>query len=569
MAIQEMPIGYDSFEMVRQNDCYYVDKTFLIKQLIKKKALVTLITRPRRFGKSLNMSMLDCFFDNTRKNTDDLFRGLKIENEPEYSERNKYPTIFITLKSVGRLTFEDTYGKLVAIIAQLYSKHSYLFESTDIAEPDRIAIDHILKKIPTDDELTNSLYLLSKIMYQHYGKKAIILIDEYDVPMAKGNANNYYDKITDIVRSMFDDGLKTNEYLQMAIVTGCLRISKESIFTGLNHLDVYSISDTMYDEYFGFNETEVDTLLAHTNLSHMKPTIKEWYDGYRFGDAEIYCPWDVLSYVSRLMENPNSKPQNFWANTSSNDIIKQFLNVDDIDVTDDFETLLRGETIQKPILEDIVYEELTKDESNFWTVLYLTGYLTSVPEETPIIQEKVETEEDNSQINVGNYMSLRIPNREILILFMNTVNQWFNDKMKFTDRSELINAIWNGDAGNIQSIVTDMLYDTISYFDSYEYYYHGFMAGLLVGVRGCRVVSNREFGKGRSDIDFIQKSKRRVVIIEVKRTDDESKLSSLCDKGLKQIDDEKYAYPFEKQKMSIIKIGMAFCGKECMVKVKK
>ena len=569
MAIQEMPIGYDSFEMVRQNDCYYVDKTLLIKQLIKKKALVTLITRPRRFGKSLNMSMLDCFFDNTRKNTDDLFRGLKIENEPEYSERNKYPTIFITLKSVGRLTFEDTYGKLVAIIAQLYSKHSYLFESTDIAEPDRIAIDHILKKIPTDDELTNSLYLLSKIMYQHYGKKAIILIDEYDVPMAKGNANNYYDKITDIVRSMFDDGLKTNEYLQMAIVTGCLRISKESIFTGLNHLDVYSISDTMYDEYFGFNETEVDTLLAHTNLSHMKPTIKEWYDGYRFGDAEIYCPWDVLSYVSRLMENPNSKPQNFWANTSSNDIIKQFLNVDDIDVTDDFETLLRGETIQKPILEDIVYEELTKDESNFWTVLYLTGYLTSVPEETPIIQEKVETEEDNSQINVGNYMSLRIPNREILILFMNTVNQWFNDKMKFTDRSELINAIWNGDAGNIQSIVTDMLYDTISYFDSYEYYYHGFMAGLLVGVRGCRVVSNREFGKGRSDIDFIQKSKRRVVIIEVKRTDDESKLSSLCDKGLKQIDDEKYAYPFEKQKMSIIKTGMAFCGKECMVKVKK
>ena len=569
MAIQEMPIGKDSFEKLREGGYYYVDKTLLIKQLLTKRAEVTLITRPRRFGKSLNMSMLDCFFDNTRKNTDDLFRGLKIENEPEYSERNKYPTIFITLKSVGRLTFEDTYGKLVAIIAQLYSKHSYLFESTDIAEPDRIAIDHILKKIPTDDELTNSLYLLSKIMYQHYGKKAIILIDEYDVPMAKGNANNYYDKITDIVRSMFDDGLKTNEYLQMAIVTGCLRISKESIFTGLNHLDVYSISDTMYDEYFGFNETEVDTLLAHTNLSHMKPTIKEWYDGYRFGDAEIYCPWDVLSYVSRLMENPNSKPQNFWANTSSNDIIKQFLNVDDIDVTDDFETLLRGETIQKPILEDIVYEELTKDESNFWTVLYLTGYLTSVPEETPIIQEKVETEEDNSQINVGNYMSLRIPNREILILFMNTVNQWFNDKMKFTDRSELINAIWNGDAGNIQSIVTDMLYDTISYFDSYEYYYHGFMAGLLVGVRGCRVVSNREFGKGRSDIDFIQKSKRRVVIIEVKRTNDESKLSALCDKGLKQIDDEKYAYSFEKQKMSIIKIGMAFCGKECMVKVKK
>ena len=230
---------------------------------------------------------------------------------------------------------------------------------------------------------------------------------------------------------------------------------------------------------------------------------------------------------------------------------------------------MRGETIQKPILEDIVYEELTKDESNFWTVLYLTGYLTSVSEETPIIPEKVETDEDNSQINVGNYMSLRIPNREILVLFMNTVNQWFNDKMKFMDRSELINAIWDGDAENIQSIVTDILYDTISYFDSYEYYYHGFMAGLLVGVRGCRVVSNREFGKGRSDIDFIQKSKRRVVIIEVKRTNDESKLSALCDKGLKQIDDEKYAYSFEKQKMSIIKIGMAFCGKECMVKVKK
>ena len=569
MTIQEMPIGYDSFEMVRENDCYYVDKTMLIKRLVKKKAWVTLITRPRRFGKSLNMSMLDCFFDVTRNNTDELFRGLKIESEPEYSERHKYPTIFLSFKDVKDNTFSGALSLLKDVFSDFCDKHLDWLEGSTLNEYEKQYFNALHFKTISKDDLKSAIFMITRMAYKTHGTKVVLLIDEYDVPLAQGDSKGYYDDIINVISTLYGKALKGNEYLQFAVVTGCLRIAKESIFTGLNNFSVYSITDPLYDECFGFTEQEVDNLLTYTNLSQFKSIVKEWYDGYRFGDTEIYCPWDVLNYVSRLMDNVDSKPQNFWANTSSNDIIKKFLNVDNLDVTDDFETLLRGETVQKPILEDIVYGELTESEFNFWTVLYLTGYLTSVPEETPMITEKVETNEDNSQIAVGNYMSLRIPNREILILFMNTVNQWFNEKMKFTDRSELINAIWNGDAGNIQSIVTDMLYDTISYFDYYEYYYHGFMAGLLIGVKGCRVVSNREFGKGRSDIDFIQKSKRRVVIIEVKRTGDESKLSALCDEGLKQIDDEKYAYPFEKQKMSVIKIGIAFCGKECMVKVKK
>lgn len=569
MAIQEMPIGKDSFEKLREGGYYYVDKTLLIKQLLTKKAEVTLITRPRRFGKSLNMSMLDCFFDVTRNNTDELFRGLKIENEPEYSERHKFPTIFLSFKDVKDNTFRGALSLLKDVFSDFCDKHLDWLEGSILNEYEKQYFNALHFKTISEDDLKSAIFMITRMAYKKYGTKVVLLIDEYDVPLAQGDSKGYYDDIINVMSTLYGKALKGNEYLQFAVVTGCLRIAKESIFTGLNNFSVYSITDPLYDECFGFTEQEVDDLLIYTNLTRFKPIVKEWYDGYRFGDTEIYCPWDVLNYVSRLMDNIDSKPQNFWANTSSNDIIKKFLNVDNLDVTDDFETLLRGETIQKPILEDIVYGELTESEFNFWTVLYLTGYLTSVPEETPIIPEKGETDEDDSQIAVGNYMALRIPNREILILFMNTVNQWFNDKMKFMDRSELINAIWDGDAENIQSIVTDMLYDTISYFDSYEYYYHGFMAGLLIGVKGCRVVSNREFGKGRSDIDFIQKSKRRVVIIEVKRTDDESKLSDLCDKGLKQIDDEKYAYPFEKQKMSILKIGMAFCGKECMVKVKK
>ena len=569
MTIQEMPIGYDSFEMVRENDCYYVDKTMLIKRLVKKKAWVTLITRPRRFGKSLNMSMLDCFFDVTRNNTDELFRGLKIESEPEYSERHKYPTIFLSFKDVKDNTFSGALSLLKDVFSDFCDKHLDWLEGSTLNEYEKQYFNALHFKTISKDDLKSAIFMITRMAYKTHGTKVVLLIDEYDVPLAQGDSKGYYDDIINVISTLYGKALKGNEYLQFAVVTGCLRIAKESIFTGLNNFSVYSITDPLYDECFGFTEQEVDNLLTYTNLSQFKSIVKEWYDGYRFGDTEIYCPWDVLNYVSRLMDNVDSKPQNFWANTSSNDIIKKFLNVDNLDVTDDFETLLRGETVQKPILEDIVYGELTESEFNFWTVLYLTGYLTSVPEETPMITEKVETNEDNSQIAVGNYMSLRIPNREILILFMNTVNQWFNEKMKFTDRSELINAIWNGDAGSIQSIVTEILYDTISYFDSYEYYYHGFLAGLLVGVRGCRVVSNRESGDGRSDINFIQKSKRRVAIIEVNRTKDETELSSLCDVGLKQIDDEKYAYPFEKQKMSVIKIGMAFCGKECMVKVKK
>ena len=553
MAIQEMPIGYDSFEMVRQNDCYYVDKTLLIKQLIKKKALVTLITRPRRFGKSLNMSMLDCFFDNTRKNTDDLFRGLKIENEPEYSERNKYPTIFITLKSVGRLTFEDTYGKLVAVIAQLYSKHSYLFESTDISETDRIAIDHIIKKKPTDDELTNSLHLLSKIMYKHYGEKAIILIDEYDVPLSKGNTYNYYPKITDIIRAMFDDALKGNDYLEMAVVTGCLRIAKESFFTGLNNPSVDSISKPRIDEFFGFTESEVDRILSDYGIEEKKSIIKEWYDGYQFGKFDVYCPWDVINYVSALTDFEEAEPLCYWANTSGDDMIRPFLKRNRSKLGDYFTTLLRGGTVEATINEKLTYLDLKSNELDiFWSLLYLCGYLTTV---------KYNRATGSAE--------LKIPNQEVKIIFKDSITQWFKNDVVPTVLENIIRQTWTCDENGLQNSIGDLLFKVISFYDYDENFYHAFVAGVLA-VSQYDVKSNRENGEGRTDVTVKDIEHVRAAVFEFKIAQTPDELEERAHAAIKQIDEKGYAKQLAYDGYrEIIKIGIGYFKKRCVVKIEK
>lgn len=553
MAMKEMPIGKDSFEKLREGGYYYVDKSLLIKQLLIKKAEVTLITRPRRFGKSLNMSMLDCFFDNTRENTDELFNGLKIENEPEYSERHKYPTIFITLKGVGRLTFEDTYEKLIQVIAQLYDRHSYLFDSPKISETDRIAIDNIRKTTPRKIDLTNSLYLLSKIMYQHYGKKAIILIDEYDVPLSKGNTYNYYSKITDIIRSMFDDALKGNNYLEMAVVTGCLRIAKESLFTGLNNPSVDSISKPRIDEFFGFTESEVDTILSDYGIEEKKSIIKEWYDGYQFGRFDVCCPWDVINYVSALTDYDEAEPLCYWANTSGDDIIRPFLKRNRSKLGDFFTTLLKGGTVEATINEKLTYLDLNSNELDiFWSLLYLCGYLTTV-----------------KYNRATGSAVLKIPNQEVKIIFKDSITQWFKNDVVPTVLETIVRQMWTCDENGLQSSIGDLLFKVISFYDYDEEFYHAFVAGILA-VSQYDVKSNRENGEGRTDVTVKDVEHVRAAVFEFKIAETPDDLEERAVAAIKQIEEKGYAKQLAYDGYrEIIKIGIGYFRKRCFVKIEK
>ena len=555
MSQKNMPIGKDDFSKIREGNYYYVDKTMLIKQIVDAGAEVTLITRPRRFGKSLNMSMLDCFFDVTRKNSKELFDGLKITEETELCRdwMNQYPTIYITLKSVSRMTFEDSYGKLVLIIAQLFSKHSFLFESDNLSETDRIAIDHIVKKQPTDDELTNSLYLLSKLMYQHYGKKAIILIDEYDVPMSKGNTYGYYPKITDIIRSMLDDALKTNEYLQMGVVTGCLRIAKESIFTGLNNPAIDSISKGRIDEFFGFTESEVDQILSDYGFEDKKPIIKEWYDGYQFGRFDVYCPWDVINYISDLRTFDDAEPQCYWANTSGVDVIRPFLKKFRAKLSDYFTVLFNGGTVNAVINEKLTYLDInSSDLDNFWSLLYLCGYLTT------------------TRVNgKANATALKIPNEEIKIILQQSITQWFKNDVVPNNLEEILRQMWACDDIGLQNSIGDLLFKAISFYDYSEEFYHAFLAGILV-TSPYDVKSNRENGEGRTDVTLEDLENRRAAIFEFKVAKNPEDLEERACAAIKQIDDRGYAKQllYEGYK-EIIKIGIGYFKKRCVVKIEK
>lgn len=551
-----MPIGKSDFAKVRTAGDYYIDKTMLIKQITASSAEVTLFTRPRRFGKSLNMSMLQHFFD-IREDSESLFEGLTISKNKTLCDNwmNKYPTILVSFKDVGSSNFESAFELLKSIISKLYESHDYLL-SCKLTKRQEKLFNSFLMGESSKIGLTDCLYLLTDIMYHKYeNTPVILLIDEYDVPMAKGDANGYYRDITDIMSVMLSKALKDNPYIKFAVLTGCLRIAKESIFTGLNNPKSYSILDYGFQEYFGFTDSEIDRLLADTGFTEYKEKIKQWYDGYHFGDTDIYCPWDVLNYVSDLQQKTGIEPKNYWANTSGNDVIRQYLEIDDVSPHSDFETLLAGKCIKKTIAEDITYDNLLSSEENFWSVLLMTGYLTVVPE------NEVDAESVSNDME-GVY--LRLVNNEIKELFSRTVVSWFKNKMLKEDRTELFKAIWSGDAETITDELCGFLGDSISFYDYHEIFYHAFLTGLLSGVKGIIIKSNSETGTGRADVVLQYPRKGLVAIFEFKSAKSEAAMNKKCDEALKQIETRKYSFPFRHN--TVFKYGIAFFEKQCLVK---
>ncbi|MCC8103096.1 MAG: ATP-binding protein [Clostridiales bacterium] len=559
MANIHLPYGIDLFETVRKNHCYYIDKTHLIHELLSIQFSVNLITRPRRFGKTLAMSMLASFFD-IRKDSREFFKGLKISNNRELCAQwmNQWPVIFLTLKDVSGRDFQDAYGMLQYTIANLCNEHIYLMQDEEILSADKEIFSRLCFRKGDLSDIKNALSTLLRMMRTHYGKEVILLVDEYDVPLAKANDYGYYEDMLNVIRTLLGMSWKSNSDLKFAVVTGCLRVAKESIFTGANNFVSSSISDTRYQDCFGFTEAEVSQILADAELSEALPEMKRWYDGYRFGTTEIYCPWDVLLHVLALNENENAVPGNYWLDTSHNNIIRKFIELPGIYVNDKFETLLAGGVIQERIREDLTYDIAHSSEDNLWSILYLTGYLTQVlPEELP---EGMTPQEGKT--------SLRIPNEEVKSVFRDTVQAWFEASIVARDRSELFHEWWNGEDEKLTKNVSDILFDTISYFDYKEDFYHAFLAGMFSGA-GYEVKSNSEQGKGRADITIKERRHRRAIVIEAKWTGKKkgSTLESECQEALDQIQKEQYTRNLQIEGYrTILCYGAAFLGKDCLIR---
>lgn len=552
MTQYNIPIGISEFEKIRKNDYYYVDKTELIQVLLKTEpAEITLFTRPRRFGKTLVMSMLASFFDIRRENRD-LFKGLKVAKDQKLCQEwmNQWPVIFLSFKDVGGECFEDAYGLLQSVISQLYVEHTYLEESMEIDESYKDIFGRLKRRQGNKTDVQISLRVLMRMMQIYYGKQVILLIDEYDVPMAKAGNKAYYNEMLDVIGTMMSQALKDNTALKFSVITGCLRISKESIFTGTNNFVADTIADERFSNYFGFTNEEVQRLLEDTGNIKYQGQIKKWYDGYCFGKTEIYCPWDVLCYLNKLAFESESEPENFWENTSHNDIIRTFLSYEGMDVTDSFERLLAGETIEVEITDNLTYENLTDSEENLWSVLYLTGYLT----------------EDNRQPLQGkSKVFLKIPNAEIMDIFRKSVVRWFDERIAVRDRSSLFKALWNEDVSSLSELISDLLFETISYHDYAESFYHAFLAGLFANA-GYIVESNYESGLGRPDLIIKDKKKRQAVIIEIKIADGTQSLQKAAEKAKDQINDMRYANVISAQGyQKVIKYGASFYQKNCLI----
>ena len=558
---KKLPIGIDGFEKIRTNDFYYVDKTMFIAELLQNWGEVNLFTRPRRFGKTLNMSMLKCFFEIGGKK--ELFNGLQISQDKKLCEEymGKFPVISISLKSVDGLSFEAACAALRSVIGDEAARFQFLPESGNLSKNEREryeALIHTEKGLfAMDDELlVNSLKTLSRLLAKHYGRNVILLIDEYDVPLDKAFQAGYYDKMLSLLRNMLGNALKTNDALHFAVLTGCLRISKESVFTGLNNLNVMTVSDPYFCDSFGFTEEEVRELLQYYGLEDYRDIVHDWYDGYRFGDQAIYCPWDVIKYAQILLRDKNAKPDNYWANTSGNDLVSHLLEHADQTTKYDVEKLINGETITKSIRQELTYRDIDDSVDNVWSVLYSTGYLTG-------------THAENADADV---FTLRIPNGEIRKLFCGLVQDWFRE-MTRSDVSRInrfCRAFPAGDVSTIQDMLHDYLWDSISVRDTAvrmnrkENFYHGMLLGLLQSQGTWGVQSNAETGRGYSDIS-IRTPERIGIVIELKYAHD-GDLKKACAEALSQIEEKKYAVGLQREGMKkIVKYGIAFCEKECMV----
>lgn len=557
-GLKKLPIGIENFEKLRQEDFYYIDKTQLIEQLLTRWGEVNLFTRPRRFGKSLNMSMLQSFFEIGKDKT--LFDGLRISDNQELCEKyqGKFPVVSVSLKGINGATYEEARRFLIKTINEEARRLSVLSDSTELDETDHELLTQLKKKEMTNDSLVYSIRELTELLEKHYGRKVIVLIDEYDVPLAKANENGYYDEMVLLVRNLFENALKTNSSLKFAVLTGCLRIAKESIFTGLNNFKDYSITDKSFDETFGFTDAEVRELLRYYGQEKYYETVKEWYDGYRFGNVDVYCPWDVINFCSDHLADPGLEPKNYWANTSGNSVISHF--IDSVGKPQkltrmELEQLVNGGIVQKEINSELTYKELYSSIDNLWSTLFMTGYLTQRGEPS------------------GNRYNLVIPNREIRNIITNHILKMFKENVKDDGKtvSDLCDALLNKNPEKVELIFTEYMKKTISIRDTFarkptkENFYHGLLLGILGFKENWSVMSNRESGDGFGDILIRIEDEDVGIVIEIKYADD-GNLQGECEKALQQIIDIRYTEALEQEGIhTIIKYGIACYRKKCKV----
>lgn len=555
MQTKRLPVGIEDFSELRTENYYYADKTGLIRDLLNAGGKVCLFTRPRRFGKTLNMSMLKCFFN---IGTDPaLFDGLAISRETALCREymGKYPTLFLSLKDVDGPDFETAANALRRCIRFEILRLKFLADSERIEEPEKRGLMRFLTESETEDDVLGSLKMLCALLYRHYGRKVILLIDEYDVPLDKAFQNGYYEKMVSLIRGLLGPALKTNEFLQLAVLTGCLRVSRESIFTGLNNLEVNTIVDRDHDEHFGFTEAEVQALLSFYDLEDASGAMRAWYDGYRFGDTAIYCPWDVIKYTKKLLSDPHAEPEAFWINTSGNDLVKRFIDKADKTTQSEIEQLIAGKAIEKRIRPDLTYDELDSSIENLWSVLFTTGYLTHTGRPT------------------GGVYRLVIPNREVREVFVLQIQEWFREKV-LSDSGRINRfcaAFPAGDADTVQTMLNDYLWDSISVRDTAvrnnqkENFYHGLLLGLLRSQGSWMIQSNAETGAGYSDISIVTPA-RTGIVIEIKYADN-GDLEKACGRALRQIEEKNYADALQRRRMKkILRYGIAFYEKDCLVK---
>ena len=554
-----LPIGVSFFDKIIESGCYYVDKTLLIKDVLDSRAEVILCTRPRRFGKTLNQTMLKCFFEDTTeiggKDTRVLFNGLNIEKAGEkYLEhQGKYPVIFLSFKDVERSTFEETFGQFKYAIAEEFRRHSYIKEKI-VNEEELELYEKIVTGNGSQGDYSVSLKFLCKHLENYHGRKTIILIDEYDVPLNRSHICGFYKELIAFVRPLMSSVFKDNTHLKFAVITGCLRISKESIFTGLNNLEVVSILSENYSEHFGFTQSEMDAMLKHYDLESKQQVVKDWYNGYMFGDTEVYNPWSSICVVKSWAININAFPRPHWANTSGNDIVRKLIDKAGGETRTELETLISGGRISKEIHEDVTYDEIENDIDNLWNFLFFTGYLKKVGE--GLSEDGVLT------------LDLAIPNIELKYIYLTKIREWFKERIKQKNFQPLYEAVLSGNTEFVQKELNELLLDTISYLDGKEDFYHGFMLGILAGLHGYLSESNSEAGTGRSDIILKHISGRgKAVILELKRTKEMSDICKESEDALAQIDKNMYTRKLEKECYTdIIKYGIAFCKKSCEVR---
>lgn len=554
MKHKPLPIGVEDFKRLVDNGYYFVDKTLMIKELLENKETVNLFTRPRRFGKTLNMSMLQRFFEATEKSNAYLFDGLKIAAYPEYMVyQGQYPVISISLKSMKRASYQEAYFEYVKLLSDEFERHETILQSDAVSEEDKLEFQKIKRRIAEPKEYNSAVKLLSKCLQKVYQKNVIILIDEYDVPLENAYHEGFYDDMTNLIRSCFESALKTNPSLEFAVLTGCLRVSRESIFTGLNNLKTYSITKNKFSQYFGFTQEEMKEILQAFSLEQYAGTIANWYDGYRFGLTKIYNPWSVLNCIDSYLQNDMVACEPYWSNTSSNRIVKRLIEESNERTKSMVEELINGTPIHTQIFEDVTYGTIDVNQDYIWSFLLFTGYLKIISCET---------------IGDETYYDMVIPNVEIKSIYKNTIRSWFIDHVNRDSRTDILESVIHADAEKLEDLLCTWLTNTISCFDEQENYYHGFVTGLVSGFSGYMVVSNRESGNGRFDLVIKQRSRwHHAAILEFKVVEKYNQMTKACEDALRQIEEKDYEASLrDEQYENIAKLGICFCQKRCRVK---